>query len=522
MSSEKSSDASASSRALPDRPNLRFLKLEAKRRLAAGEFPTLHDAQLAVAREHGLPSWTALKEHIAALDAAGAGVGVDNQALTQVRWVVERFREADRPGWTAPDRAELGEHFADHFLSMVPADQIATTLAGQAARLREPLTVLGSAPQALRAGLGDLRVEAVADRLPPHRLIGLRVYPAGQRVRDPRVAEPPTSTDGPVPQAVPGLVAESHGDLGLVGLVAAGSGGRSDSDGADGPAALWAHARGWADLERGVPLRPDHRFPAYAITKLITATAVLRLVGEGAVGLDDRVDDHLRTLRLADSEVTVRHLLSHTGGVDNPERAFGEPVTDVGALLGPVVGCSGPRGEFTYSHGGFAVLGELVAQLTGLRYAEAAAGLVLGPLGMDASSFPLTVPENDPVTGYRLGEDGQFEPVPTPLATLQAAGGLWSTAPDLVRFATGWRSLLPAELAEQALTPQATRDDSGAQIGLGWLLHLTRDAVGHAGGGDASATSLLVRPSTGQVGVVHANRQIPAEPINAKLVRTER
>ena len=59
------------SRELPGQPSLRYLKVEAKRRLSAGEFPTLHDAQLAIAREHGLPSWAALKEHI----ASGAGRG---------------------------------------------------------------------------------------------------------------------------------------------------------------------------------------------------------------------------------------------------------------------------------------------------------------------------------------------------------------------------------------------------------------------------------------------------------------
>lgn len=48
-------------RALPSRPNLRHLRLEAKRRQGAGEFETLHDAQLAVAREHGVSSWAALK-----------------------------------------------------------------------------------------------------------------------------------------------------------------------------------------------------------------------------------------------------------------------------------------------------------------------------------------------------------------------------------------------------------------------------------------------------------------------------
>ena len=52
-------------RELPAQPNLRYLKLEAKRRLAAGQFATLHDAQLAIAREHGRSSWAALKQHIA-------------------------------------------------------------------------------------------------------------------------------------------------------------------------------------------------------------------------------------------------------------------------------------------------------------------------------------------------------------------------------------------------------------------------------------------------------------------------
>jgi hypothetical protein len=49
-------------RSLPSRPSLRYLKLEARRRLAAGEFAALHEAQLAIAREHGLPSWAALKQ----------------------------------------------------------------------------------------------------------------------------------------------------------------------------------------------------------------------------------------------------------------------------------------------------------------------------------------------------------------------------------------------------------------------------------------------------------------------------
>ena len=83
------------SRPLPGRPNLRYLKLEAKRRLAAGEFPALHDAQVAIAWEHGLPSWTALKQRICAQSPQ------DCLVLPQLSWVITRFRHADQGGWAA-------------------------------------------------------------------------------------------------------------------------------------------------------------------------------------------------------------------------------------------------------------------------------------------------------------------------------------------------------------------------------------------------------------------------------------
>ena len=89
------------SRQFPSQPSLRYLKLEAKRRLAAGEFSTLHDAQLAIAREHGLSSWTTLKQHVESqTESQPRPAGPAAYALDQVRWVIARFAEADRPaGW---------------------------------------------------------------------------------------------------------------------------------------------------------------------------------------------------------------------------------------------------------------------------------------------------------------------------------------------------------------------------------------------------------------------------------------
>jgi len=95
------------SRSLPGRPNVRYLRIEAKRRLAAGEFGSLHDAQAAIAREHGQSSWAAL-EHLIGEQADGAGQ--ESYAMGQLRWVISRFSGAGEPGWTAPgeDFTELG------------------------------------------------------------------------------------------------------------------------------------------------------------------------------------------------------------------------------------------------------------------------------------------------------------------------------------------------------------------------------------------------------------------------------
>ena len=491
-------------RAFPGRPSLRFLKIEAKRRLAAGGFGTLHDAQLAIAREHGLPSWTALKESVSA----------PGYALTQVRWVLARFAGATEPGWAAPDEEELGAHFDEHFLGLVRPAALSRTLTRISGQLAAELTVTRETPLSVRGRLDGLGVEAAAEAAPPHRLTTLRMYQLGERVSDPRTAAPPSHRSGDVPAAAATLAADSVAELGLPGLVLAGA--LLLGPGGQQP---WSAAQGWADLDRGEALHVSHRFPVYSVTKLITATAVLRLAADGRLSLDDPASQHLRTIQLADATVTVRELLSHTAGVASPDDLFAASVPALAEVTGPVLACPGPRGTFRYSNGGYAALGQLISDIAERQYPEAAAALVLRPLGMTSSSFPERWPGGDAVTGYQLSGDGSFEPVNPQVCVIPAAGGLWSTAADLVRFGQGWASLLPGELAREALRPQADRDPDGAQMGLGWLLHRPKDLCGHAGGGPGAAASLVSRLSDGRTTVALANRLVPIEPVNARLVR---
>ena len=291
-------------RALPEQPSLRHLKLEAKRRLAAGEFSTLHGSQLAVAREHGQPSWTALK---AAVDARGPA---DGRAVEQLRWIAARFGDAAEHGWTAPGERELREHFTDEFLAHVTPERLIAIFTSAPSDLREELVVTVSTPFTAQCRIAGRLVAAVAEATPPYRLAGMQLRLLGERVSDNRTASPLTVTEGAAPDAVAGIAADAIARLGLPGVGLAGR-----VRGEPG----WAAATGWADLDRGDPLQPGHAFPAYGITTIVTAVAVLRLVADGRLGLDESANRSLAAIRLADDEVTVRQLLSHAGGVTDPE-----------------------------------------------------------------------------------------------------------------------------------------------------------------------------------------------------------
>ena len=534
------------SRSLPVRPSLRFLKLEAKRRLAAGEFVTLHDAQAAVAREHGLPSWAGLKQ------ACAERSEPESHALDQLHWVISRFSAADAPGWTAPDEDEIRQHFDDRFLAVLPAGALVEQASKMAADLRAELVVLSAAPLEAVVQLAGLRYYAVANATPPHRLVGLRGFPLGDRITDPRVkAPPPPRTLGELPGemagemagGVVGLADEACAELGLPALVLAGGEpgrapwvvaiGHANLGGANlgganlgganlGGANLGGANLGGANPDRAEPLEVGHRFSVPGVTALVTATAVLRLVAEGRVGLDAPANDHLRAVRLADDSVTVRELLSHTGGVDNPAPVFGDSIPDLATLMGPVISCGGSRGTVQPSNGGYAVLGQLIADVTGLPYARAATRLVLDPLGMRDSRFPDSPADIGPgaVTGYTVTADGAFEPYPPQVATVPAIAGLWSTGADLVRLGTGWSSLLPAALAREALTVQAGPGPGGLRTGLGWLLAPGDQTAVHGGAGPDAVALLRSRVRDGRTHVVLTSRMITVESIDDRLLRS--
>ena len=470
-------------RSLPSRPSLRHLKLEAKRRLSAGEFTALYEAQLAIAREHGQPSWKALKKLVEGQS------GQRSHVLPQLRWVVYRFRDADTAGWVAPGVSELRQHFSDEFLGRIPPGELIATLAGMAAELRGGYVVTAASPLAAQIRFAGLQLVTAVEANPPHRVARVARFPLGSRIAGARGAASAPRGVGEVPGAAREIAAGAVAELGLPGLVLAGGG-------PDTP--VWAVAEGWANLDRAEALTTGHLFPACRVTRLITATAVLRLVADGRVRLRDPVSTHLRPAEPAEPaepanrSVTVEDLLTQAG-----------KATDAG----------------------YAALGELIAGVTRSRYTDAAARLVLEPLGMSDSSFPESWlgSGSGAVTGYRVNRDIAFAQAPARVCAIPAAGGLWTTAADLVRFGAMWPSLLPAELAREALRPRAVTGPGGLHMGLGWTLGQHGDIAGMAGGCPGAFASLLVAVSAqrgcAMTCVALTNRQLPIVDVNVRLLR---
>ncbi|UCC84645.1 MAG: serine hydrolase [Gemmatimonadota bacterium] len=263
---------------------------------------------------------------------------------------------------------------------------------------------------------------------------------------------------------------------------------------------------GLADLELGVPVRPDLVFRIGSETKSFTAVAVMILVERGALALDEAIREHLADLPLRFDSVTIRQLLSHTSGV--PEM-FEEPYYDLMeekffALVNDEVEVDdfldlivhrdfdfAPGSAFAYSNGGYYLLGRLVEQASGLEYERFLSQAIFEPLDLGSTRYYSNVDVvRGRVPGY-LDDDTVF--IRNPYASLSgsilyAAGGLLSSVDDLARFhlALHGGELLNPVNTEALFTPETREFLSGTtQYGLGFFIGRLKGKTIYWHGGDA-------------------------------------
>lgn len=302
---------------------------------------------------------------------------------------------------------------------------------------------------------------------------------------------------------------------------------------------LFEYAGGWADIARQKPMTPQTTMMAYSMTKTLTAVAVLQLVQEGKLGLDDPIDRYLTNHPYVGQPITVRQLLTHTSGLPNPipirwvhlmeeDKHFDEAAELAKVLRNNPTLASEPGHKYAYSNIGYWLLGKIIEQVTGQPYTKYMKAKVIAPLGqpLDFVISDSTHHANGYLARYSMlnlikgfvmdskffaGYEGSWLRLKSHHLNGPAFGGLVGTARSFAAF-------LQDQLQPQSVlfdldskrlfeTQQTNREGELVPMTLGWHVGETMGVpyLFKEGGGGGFHTEMRLYPSKGIASVVMVN-----------------
>jgi len=216
-----------------------------------------------------------------------------------------------------------------------------------------------------------------------------------------------------------------------------------------------AGASGVRDIASKAPVDADTVFRIASMTKSFTAMSILKLRDQGKLSLEDLAEKYVPEMRglaypTTDSpRITIRHLLSHAEGFpeDNPwgDRQLADSDEQLSQMIkGGIPFSNAPGIAYEYSNYGFAILGRIVSNVSGEKYADFVTANVLKPLGMTSTSLePSTVPPNRLAHGYRW-EDNVWKNEPLlSNGSFGSMGGMLTSVRDLSRYVGVFLSAWP-------------------------------------------------------------------------------
>ncbi len=274
---------------------------------------------------------------------------------------------------------------------------------------------------------------------------------------------------------------------------------------------VYARGFGIADIETGEAVQPDSLFRIASLSKPITAIGVLKLVEEGKLTLDTRVLSLIGRKASSDirwSDITVRHLLQHSGGLDlkfwgfDPSFPDRETLEELGADLPPsrsdvldfilanLTLAFAPGTQYSYSNVGYMLLTEVIEKASGQPYEIYMREKILAPLGivrMRIAGSLLTERQPGEVRYWDKNREGapifpglaETELLPYGsfnLRIFESGGGWLATAPDLVRFLaafdseSGYSILRPETIRLISERPGYVSANATQWYGLGWSI----------------------------------------------------
>ncbi len=303
---------------------------------------------------------------------------------------------------------------------------------------------------------------------------------------------------------------------------------------------IWSKAYGIMDKESKEPVTTQTLFQAGSISKPVSAFGALKFAAMGKIDADENINTYLKSWQLPENEftkgskVSLKHLLSHTGGVTVHGFLGYSPNLPVPTLVQILNGETPansppiridklPGADFRYSGGGYCIMQQMLIDIDRKPFPQIMQEQVLGPLGMTSSTYdqPLSK-EKLPLAATGYVPDGTMTKGKRHTYPEMAAAGLWTTAEDLARFAIEIQlsskgesnKVLSREQVNEMLTPYISKE-----VGLGIFVDVLKSDVyfGHGGWDEGFSSAMTAHRDKGYGVVVLTNSNHP--PFIDELIR---
>ncbi|MEK4062501.1 MULTISPECIES: serine hydrolase domain-containing protein [Paenibacillus] len=295
-------------------------------------------------------------------------------------------------------------------------------------------------------------------------------------------------------------------------------------------AVLLEKGYGYADVEAKVPVDPlKTRFSIASVSKVFTATAAMQLAEQGKLDLAADVNQYLPDSLQVDNSyktpLTMKHLLTNTGGFANAEQrkgAWSNTVPEqrvpleqtLQKLLPPLV--RAPGDAVQYSNEGFTLAGYIVERASGLSYDDYIRQHIFAPLHMDNSLTYLTPERLNQQLAQGYSYDKGFVKMKQGEVLTYPAGSIWSTADDMGKFVLahlqgggqGENAILQQDTAKQMHSLQYSVHPLMPGYAYGFFQNYKNPAIlVHPGDTEAFSSLISVMPSKGLGFFIGCNSQ---------------
>jgi CubicO group peptidase (beta-lactamase class C family) len=281
---------------------------------------------------------------------------------------------------------------------------------------------------------------------------------------------------------------------------------------------IYKKAFGMANMELNIPMQPDNVFRIGSISKQFTAVAILQLMEQGKLNLQDDITKFIPDYPTHGHKITIEHLLTHTSGIQSYTgmKEFGTisrldktPEELIGFFKNQPMEFA-PGTKWNYNNSGYFLLGYIIEKLSGKTYPEYVEENIFKPLGMTNSFYgsDSRIIKNR-AAAYSKNEKGFINAEPLSMTLPYAAGSLQSTVEDLYKWnqAVQGYKLVKKESLDKAFTSYILADGKKTGYGYGWGLGNLQGSqtIEHGGGIPGFLTQGIYLPKEDVFVAVYSN-----------------